>query len=93
MIWYVICNINILIAIVLMIIIANKYEESVKKNKDYYQKLLSMYQKNYDFYNLIREKRNKEMKRLTITPNDNTSLVRINTYKELENEMKERGLY
>jgi len=92
MIWYVICGINILIAIVLMIIIANKYEESVKKNKDYHQKLLSMYQKNYDFYNLIRQMRNEEMRRLTSLPFDNTSRIKKEVLRELEHEMRKRGL-
>lgn len=92
MIWLIICEISIFIAIALMLILAKKYNDEREKNKIKHDKILSLYQQNYDFYNFIREQRNIEMRRLTIMPNDKTSTIRIRAYKDLENEMKKRGL-
>lgn len=90
--WYILCVISLLIAIVLVIILNKQYADALNKIKNQHQTIIHLHQRNYNFYNLIREKRNREMKRRTITPNDNTSRVREQLLKEIEETIKQEGL-
>lgn len=92
MIWFIFCIIAVLIAMNIVIILDIKYTNALEKIENQQKELLLLHQRNYNFYNLVRKKRNAEIARRIITPQDNTCRTREQLLREIEEQIKEEKI-
>ncbi len=92
MIWFIICIIDILIAMNIVIILDFKYIKALKEIEKKHKELLLLHQRNYNFYNSVRKQRNNEIARRIITPKDNNCRIREQLLREIEEQIKKEKL-